>query len=148
MADDERREHNSLELPSLRSLLRSRRPERDEEPAAPDERSGPAESARDDSAPAPPLTKPGADASRHRRRVRLRLPGPFAALLTGAVVGLTLVGLTAGSLHVCTQLRGTPSCGKPGILILLAITAVVILLGSLLLRVTGVAAHGSTSFLG
>jgi hypothetical protein len=45
-------------------------------------------------------------------------------------------------------MRGTPSCGKPGILLLLAITAAVIVLGTLLLRLLGVAAPGSTSFLG
>jgi hypothetical protein len=80
--------------------------------------------------------------------MRVHAPGPVAALVTGAVVGLALVGLTVGSLRLCTALRGTDSCGKPGIFILLAITAVAILLGSLLLRLTGVAAHGSTSFLG
>jgi hypothetical protein len=80
--------------------------------------------------------------------MRRRPPGSLVALVTGAVVGLVLVGLTVGSLHLCTALRGTDSCGKPGILILLAITAVAILLGSVLLRLTGVVAHGSTSFLG
>lgn len=80
--------------------------------------------------------------------MRVRLPEPLAALASGALVGLFLVGLTVGSLHLCTALRGTDSCGKPGILILLAITAVAILLGSVQLRLTGVAAHGSTSFLG
>jgi hypothetical protein len=80
--------------------------------------------------------------------MRVHVPGPVAALVTGAVVGLALVGLTVGSLRLCTALRGTDSCVKPGIFILLAITAVAILLGSLLLRLTGVAAHGSTSFLG
>jgi hypothetical protein len=64
------------------------------------------------------------------------------------VVGLVLVGLTAGSLRLCTSIRGTSSCGKPGILLLLAIAAIAILLGALLLRVAGVAAPGSTSFLG
>ena len=78
----------------------------------------------------------------------MRLPGWLAALLTGSVVGLVLVGLTAGSLHLCTAMRGTDSCGKPGLLLLLAITAAVILLGSLLLRLAGVGPHGSSSFLG
>jgi hypothetical protein len=64
------------------------------------------------------------------------------------VVGLALVGLTTASLHLCSTTRGTSSCGKPGILLLVVITAAVILLGSLLLRLTDVATHGSTSFLG
>jgi hypothetical protein len=70
------------------------------------------------------------------------------ALVTGAVVGLALVGLTSASLHLCSSVRGTSSCGKPGILLLLVITGAMVLLGSLLLRVAGVSAHGSTSFLG
>jgi hypothetical protein len=70
------------------------------------------------------------------------------ALVTGAVVGLALVGLTSASLHLCSSVRGTSSCGKPGILLLLVITGAMVLLGSLLLRVAGVSAHGSTSVLG
>jgi hypothetical protein len=83
-----------------------------------------------------------------RRRIRAHSPGPVAAVVVGAVVGLVLVGLTAASLRVCTSMRGTSSCGKPGILLLLVVTAAVVVLGSLLLRLGGVAAHGSTSFLG
>jgi hypothetical protein len=43
-------------------------------------------------------------------------------------------------------MRGTSSCGKPGIVLLLVITVAVILLGSLLLRLADVDTHGSTSF--
>ncbi len=78
----------------------------------------------------------------------MHLPGWLAALLTGLVVGLVLVGLTAASLRLCTTMRGTDSCGKPGLLLLLAIIAAAILLGSLLLRLAGVGPHGSSSFLG
>jgi hypothetical protein len=85
---------------------------------------------------------------RPRLRVRVRPPAPLVALLTGAVVGLVMVGLTSAGLDVCTAMRGTSTCGKPGILILLAITAAAILLGALLLRIFGVDAYGSTSFLG
>jgi hypothetical protein len=168
MADDERHDPDSpdpsLQLPSLRSAFRRRRRER-----SPDD----AESAPDDSVALPqtqqvdgPELSPGpvglpeahpevtspllvaTEDALPRDRRRIRLPGPVAAVLTGAVVGLVLVGLTAASLHVCSDLRGASSCGKPGILVLLAITAAVIVLGSLLLRVAGVPAHGSTSFLG
>jgi hypothetical protein len=125
MADDERQDPDHLdtrlELPRLRSPFRRRTPE-------------PAESAQKDTEIAP---------SRHVTTRR-----PLTAAVIGAVVGLAMVGLSAGSLQVCTGLRGTPSCGKPGILVLLAIIAVAILLGSALLRLAGVAAHGSTSFLG
>jgi hypothetical protein len=85
---------------------------------------------------------------RPRRRPRLHLPGPLVALLTGAIVGLALVGLTSASLHLCSSVRGTSSCGKPGFLLLLVITVAMVLLGSVLLRLAGVEAHGSTSFLG
>jgi hypothetical protein len=85
---------------------------------------------------------------RERKPIRIHVPGPVSALLTGVVVGLALVGLTSASLGLCTSMRGTSSCGKPGILLLLVITLVAILLGSLLLRLLGVATCGSTSFLG
>jgi hypothetical protein len=151
MADDERHDPDHpdtrLELPRLRLPFRGRTPE-------------PAESAQRDAdiAPSRRVTTRRREAvggsedppARRRRPLTsgVHLPGPVAAAMTGAVVGLLMVGLTAASLHVCSDLRGTSSCGKPGILVLLAITAAVILLGSLLLRVAGVAAHGSTSFLG
>jgi hypothetical protein len=70
------------------------------------------------------------------------------ALLTGAVVGLGLVGLTSAGLQMCSAVRGTPTCGNPGILVLLAITVGLVFLGSLLLHQLGVDTHGSTSFLG
>jgi hypothetical protein len=81
-------------------------------------------------------------------RVRIHLPGPLVALLTGALVGLAMVGLTAASLRGCAALRGTTSCGLPGIAVLLVITLLAVGLGALLLRLLGVDTSGSTSFLG
>ncbi len=81
-------------------------------------------------------------------RPAVHLPGPVVAVLTGAAVGLALVGLTSASLHLCTAVRGTSSCGGPGVLLLLAITMAMVFLGSVLLRLGGVDSHGSTSFLG
>jgi hypothetical protein len=167
----------SLELPSLGSAFRRRRRGRSAESAQPAEPAEPAEgteSARDDSVILPPtepvtgarspgpaglpetqpdtarpvLTATEEAVPRERRRIRVHLPGPLAAVLTGAVVGLALVGLTAAGLRVCSSMRGTSSCGRTGILLLLVITTVAILLGSLLLRIAGVPSHGSTSFLG
>ncbi len=83
-----------------------------------------------------------------RASLDLHLPGPLVALLVGAVAGLALVGLTEAGLRGCTALRGTSSCGKPGILLLLAATVLTVLLGSLLLTLAGVDSAGSTSFLG
>lgn len=82
------------------------------------------------------------------RRVSLHLPGPVVALLAGAVVGLSLVGLTSASRNVCSTMRGTSSCGTPGLFLLLVITVAMVFLGSVLLRVAGVASSGSTSLLG
>ena len=71
-----------------------------------------------------------------------------AALLTGAVVGLLVVVLTWGALHLCEVFRGTSTCGDPGFFLLLAILVVAVLAGSAVLRAFGVPDPGSTSFLG
>ena len=142
MSDDDRasdEQESSLELPSLRAAFRRRRVGADVPPES-------AESAQDDSA-----KKRAPRAARVRVRVRVprvHLPGPVAAALTGAVVGLALVGLTAAALHGCTAWRGTTSCGTPGIVLLLLIAALAALVGSLLLRLAGVESPGSTSVLG
>jgi hypothetical protein len=178
MAEDERRDspgeprdEPSLELPSLRSAFRRKKPRKDDArrsasravvprfpqqqeeprrataplvttPAAPRvEESDPAE-------PDPAEVPPAEPKRRRRQAIRLHVPGPVAALLTGAVVGLALVGLTSTALHLCTAWRGTSSCGKPGILLLLAITVVAAALGALLLRLLDVATATSTSLLG
>jgi hypothetical protein len=163
MADDDRHDRaeaaTSLELPSLRSALRRRKRKQRLEPPPEAEvfsKPGPEPVAQDTSilpvamAEAPPEdVEPEAPTRRRpRRAMRVRLPGPLVALLTGAIVGLALVGLTSASLHLCSSMRGTSSCGSPGFVLLLAIALVAILLGSLLLRLFGVDAHGSTSFLG
>jgi hypothetical protein len=154
MADDERQaprdDDRSLELPSLRSAFRRRRrPPETAMAAAPVEPEvGPAVEPPAEPAVEPPAEPPAQPGARRVRRSHLALPGPLVALVTGAVVGLALVGLTSASLHLCSSVRGTSSCGKPGILLLLVITGAMVLLGSLLLRVAGVSAHGSTSFLG
>jgi hypothetical protein len=178
MAEDERPEPTaprdepslepSLELPSLRSAFRRKKPRKNGSdrsasravaPRSPRQQEDPLRA----SAPlvttpaAPPVhdepepeeePAPEPKRRRERRPVRVHLPGPVAALLTGALVGLALVGLTWAALHLCTSWRGTSSCGQPGILLLLAITALAALLGAVLLRLLGVATAGSTSLLG
>jgi Mg2+/Co2+ transporter CorB len=76
------------------------------------------------------------------------LGGMPASILTGAFIGLLLVGLTWGSLHLCELLRGTSACGKPGFLVLLAIMIILVVVGALLLKAWGVSDPGATSFLG
>jgi len=147
MADDERRAHGDpeadLELPSLRSAFRR------------GTRSGAAEPspqpAQDTSILPSTLTEESAEqASEHRRArrpIRVQVPGAVAAPLVGVVVGLVIVGLGSASLHACTSMRGTSSCGNPGLLLLLAIAVVAVVLGSQLLRLAGIAPHASTSLL-
>ncbi|MFT4289059.1 hypothetical protein [Nocardioides sp.] len=78
----------------------------------------------------------------------LTLPdGHLAAGLTGALVGAFLVLATLGGLRGCESLRGTSSCGGPGFPLLLAIVVVAWLAGAALLRLGGVQASGSISFL-
>jgi hypothetical protein len=169
MAEDQRPEpadqsgdEPSLELPSLRSAFRRKKP-RTNPPVARASRVVPPrfpQGAALVTTPAAPAAPPPVEEEssrepptepkrrRDRKGIRLHLPGAVAALLTGAVVGLALVGLTSAALHLCTTWRGTSSCGKPGILLVLAITVIAAGLGAVLLRLLGVATAGSTSLLG
>ena len=157
MADDERpgsdETDSSLELPSLRSAFRRRRrPPPEREPEVPDTAIPPVAITQEPTSE--PTSEPASEpADRPKRRrprgpIRIHLPGRLVAPLTGAIAGLALVGLTSAGLHLCSAMRGTSSCGKPGVVLLLVITVAVILLGSLLLRLADVDTHGSTSFLG
>ncbi|MGN6129775.1 MAG: hypothetical protein ACTHOK_05485 [Nocardioidaceae bacterium] len=77
------------------------------------------------------------------------LPGPVAAVLTGVVVGLFGAGATYGGTQGCDAWRGTSSCGGgPGLLLVVAILALMVLLGAGLLALLGVPEPRSTSFLG
>jgi hypothetical protein len=73
--------------------------------------------------------------------------GMVAAVLTGAVIGLAIVGLTWGSQRTCEAARGTSSCGAAGFWLLVAIMIAMVLLGAALLRAWRVPDPGSTSFL-
>ncbi len=66
----------------------------------------------------------------------------------GLLVGLGGALLTFGGLQGCELVRGTESCGGPGLLLLVAIVAVMVLTGGLLLAWLGVSDPRSTSFLG
>lgn len=85
-----------------------------------------------------------------------RGPGPSlpslaampAALVTGLVAGLVLVGLVWASQAACDLVRGTSSCGDAGFLLLLASLIVTGWLGGVLMRGFGVPDGASTSFLG
>jgi hypothetical protein len=75
------------------------------------------------------------------------LGGTPAAALTGLFIGALIVAATAGSLHLCTAVKGTSSCGGPGFFLLVAILVVAVLIGAAMLRAARVPEPGSTSFL-
>jgi|tagenome__1003787_1003787.scaffolds.fasta_scaffold20882585_3 hypothetical protein len=75
------------------------------------------------------------------------LGGTPAAAVTGLFVGALIVAATAGSLRICTAVKGTSSCGGQGFFLLVAILIVAVLVGAALLRGAGVPEPGSTSFL-
>lgn len=88
--------------------------------------------------------------ARPRRGVRplVRLAGYPAAALTGVLVGLLMVGLTAGGLQGCEAVRGTATCGGGvGTLLLVVILALLVVVGGLVLRAAGVPDPTATSFL-
>lgn len=71
-----------------------------------------------------------------------------ASLVVGALVGAVGTGLTWAALQGCEALRGTDSCGGPGLLVLVAILALMVIAGALLLKALRVAEPNATSFLG
>ena len=75
------------------------------------------------------------------------LPGRVAAAITGLLVGLALVGATAGALRGCEAVQDTATCGSAGFPLLVAIVVLMVVLGSVLLRMFRVPDPGSTSFL-
>jgi hypothetical protein len=75
------------------------------------------------------------------------LVGRPAATLIGLIVGALIVAATAGSLRICTEVKGTSSCGDQGFFLLVVILAIAVLIGTGLLRAAHVAEPGSTSFL-
>jgi hypothetical protein len=87
---------------------------------------------------------------RRAPRARPSLPKPpgwVAALVTGVVVGLVGVGLTYVSLQGCEAVRGTQTCGGPGLFVLLVILVLMVFLGGVVLAVLGLPESRSTSFL-
>ena len=81
-------------------------------------------------------------------RAPLSIDGRVAASVTGLVVGLLIVLLTAGSLRLCESVRGVSTCGGgPGFTLLVAVMVAMVLLGGTLLRLARVPDPMSTSFL-
>ena len=103
------------------------------------------------SAPATPGRgrRGGRRAARRARPTARIVPVPVALLATGLLVGLFGAGTTYGGLLGCDAVRGTKSCGGgPGLLLLVAIFALMVLLGAGLLAALRVPDARSTSVLG
>jgi len=75
------------------------------------------------------------------------LRGRPAAVVTGLLVGALIVAATAGSLRICTKVKGTSSCGDQGFFLLVAILVVAVVFGTVVLRLAHVPEPGSISFL-
>lgn len=172
MGEPERDEPSlELELPRLRRRKRKDRAAAPTEPVPPSGEQVTAPEAETVAEPPPPEapvaqpaptqtivleTEPSepvdeAPPARRARRTRpsVRLPGGWAAVVvTGLLVGLTLVGLTWASLRTCEQVQGTSSCGTAGYPMLGLVVALAVLVGSLLLRLAQVPDPVSTSLLG
>lgn len=105
-------------------------------------------------APAPAATAPAPEPqpvpapTPKAPRPPLSIDGRVAAGVTGLVVGLLVVLLTAGSLRLCESVRGVSTCGGgPGFTLLVAVMVAMVLLGGTLLRLARVPDPMSTSFL-
>jgi hypothetical protein len=133
----------SLELPSFG--FGRKKKDKQAEPAAP------VEPAPSPVAPAPsaaPTPSTESEAPRTKREFALpALPALQAALAVGALIGLLAVLLTFASLKLCELVRGTDSCGGPGLLLLVATLVVLTYAGGWLLRGLGIDDPGRTSFL-
>jgi hypothetical protein len=70
-----------------------------------------------------------------------------AAVVTGLVIGLAGTALTYVSLRGCEMLKGTESCGAPGLGLLVVIIVLMMLGGALVLKLLGVSDPRGTSFL-
>jgi hypothetical protein len=141
----------SLELPKLAWRRKPRSSPREAAtPTVPEPAPAPAPSAEAtvEEPRAAPLAVEAPEVEAEPRVPRERGPGGMlAAVVTGLVVGLGIVGLTWASLRGCEAVQGTSSCGDSGYGLLFVILAVMIVVGALLLRSARVAEPGSTSFL-
>lgn len=81
------------------------------------------------------------------RKVRTPLPPMAVAVVVGLFVGVLACGLTYAGMVGCKELRGTSACGGPGFFVLMAIIAMLVAIGSFLLKTFGLADPTSTSLL-
>ena len=159
---DGARQEPDLELPSLFGRGKKRRREQPEEPV---EETRPLEPVVLEPEPEPrpdpepvPAPEPKRRAGRPPKpprparparaaRTGPLMPVPVAAVLTGLLVGLAGTALTYVSLRGCEMLKGTESCGAPGLGLLVVIVVLMMLGGALVLKLLGVSDARGTSFL-
>ncbi|MFP5253913.1 MAG: hypothetical protein ACLGH4_08970, partial [Actinomycetes bacterium] len=118
--------------------------------AAPDEPASEPESGSVSDVPEPAPAPGGRRVARPRStgHPRWRPSAGAATLLAGGLVGLAGTGLTWLALQGCEALRGTDSCGGPGLLVLVAILTLMVVVGALVLKALDVTEPKATSFLG
>jgi hypothetical protein len=95
-----------------------------------------------------PLVVATTDTSAAEPKRPFRLPGFASAVLTGALVGLLLVGSVKLALRGCDALRGTDSCGGPGFFLLVVILILLMVLATRILRLLGRTDAGTVALLG
>lgn len=137
------KEEPTLELPSLFGRRGRRRPE-----PAPEVAAEPVPEAAPEPEPELAPEPSPAPVRRRARRSTPTVPAPAAAVVTGLLVGLGGTALTWAGLRGCEALRGTDSCGGPGLWLLVAIVVVMVVLGALVLALLKVPDPRGTSFLG
>ena len=131
----------SLELPSFG--FGRKKSAKQSEQAAPVEDAAPPVEPEPTPGPTPELAVP-----REKRDFTVpAISAVQAAVAVGAVIGLLAVLLTFASLKLCELVRGTDSCGGPGLLLLVATLVILTYVGGWLLRGFGIDDPGSTSFL-
>lgn len=112
-------------------------------------------------APAKPVREPepeAADEAPAKKQVKVQLPefkAPrlpviptmTASAITGVVIGLLACVGTYLGLNGCEAIKNTDSCGGPGLLLVLAILAIMVVAGTYLLKLFAVRDAGSVSFM-
>lgn len=146
-SDDDRRDEPSLELPSLKVPRFGQRSKRKTESNGKPEATGADTTQLEPLNGAADHSETASKSRRAKPSLAGALPGPGAAAATGGVVGAFGTVLTYLTMAGCEAVRGTSSCGGPGLLLLVAILALMILLGAAILKAFEVAEPGSTSFL-
>ncbi|WP_028653127.1 hypothetical protein [Nocardioides halotolerans] len=150
MSEDRDGSSPSLEPPSLFGRKRRKQAPAPEPVPAPVMAPADPDTIFDDTSEPTPMPEPApvAEAVREPRPPRDPwLGGAPAAALTGLLVGGLIVAATWASLRLCTEVKGTSSCGDQGFFLLVAILVVAVLVGMVVLRLAHVPEPGSTSFL-